>query len=590
MKKILPLLTFFLILMLSLVAQTADKKSGSTPQFTYDKSLTGDPHKPLFSKSQYPSASECAPCHQKIYEEWRFSNHAYASISPMFNKFEQRITDLSSGTVGFFCMRCHSGIGTAMREPREQPTWQRAQVSREGVTCISCHRVNEEYGKVDAERHIIPGEPNKTPMWGPFDGTLIEEVLKNKDYYKVALNKEDLGINIHNGAVKFDHIATSEFCVSCHQVAVVPGIKLETVWDEYRASPAHKKGVSCQDCHMSTVPGKNSGYEKGPSAVINGKEIGPERQHSNHGFIGPGYPVSHPGIFPHNPDGQKWSVEAWLKFDYRAGWGTDAFEDKVAKGQLKVNFPPEWASPDDRVQAALVVESNMKKLQEKSALRKVLMEGGSRLDGPFIKGTPRVGKGLKFTYTISNLNPGHNMPSGSLGAQPELWLNVALIDPDGKNVWESGYVDKNGDFCDNHSLEVRAGTIKADQQLVNLQSKFLTTNLKGTDREMYLPVPFEADQIPFIRPGPVPVTNLNHPPTIRMEKRSLPPLGSRDADYSVPGSALSKPGKYHLAVRLRSRAEPIYFMKFCFATDDMIQGMLEWMLDIHPYTVEFDVK
>jgi nitrate/TMAO reductase-like tetraheme cytochrome c subunit len=546
-------------------------------------------HGAVFAADQYPSASQCAPCHQKIYDEWRYSNHAYASISPMFNKFEQRINDLSSGTVGFFCMRCHSGVGTAMREPRELATWLKPQVSREGVTCISCHRVDEEYGKVNAERSLIPGDLFSQPMYGPFEDSILQDVLKNRDYYKVATTPEELGINIHQKVVKFEHISTSEFCVSCHQVAVVPGIKLETVWDEYRSSPAFKNKISCQDCHMSTVPGQNTGYAKG-GAVINGIAVNPERKHANHAFVGPGYPITHPGVFPHNVDAEKWSMQTWLKFDYRAGWGTEEFEDKIFNGDIKVDFPPEWQSADDRVQARLVVDSNLQKLEEKRELRSVLMEKSSRIDGPFFNGPQRTGKSLSFKYIIENLNTGHNMPSGSLGAQPEIWLNVALIDPDGRNVWESGYVDSNGDFADNHSLDVRAGKIPADHQLVNLQSKFLTTNVKGTDREMYLPVPFEADQIPFIRPGPVPVTNVNHPPTIRMEKRSIPPLGKREANYKVPGKLLTKRGRYKLAVRMRSRAEPIYFMKFCESTEDMIRAMNEWMLDVHPYTVEFEVK
>ena len=57
------------------------------------------------------------------------------------------------------------------------------------------------------------------------------------------------------------------------------------------------------------------------------------------------------------------------------------------------------------------------------------------------------------------------MPSGSLGAQPELWLNVALTDPDGKRIWESGYVDSNGDMPDLHSLDVAVGTIDHDDLL-----------------------------------------------------------------------------------------------------------------------------
>ncbi len=577
---------FTLICLVSLLTAVSVFAAEQTPAPTEGEQA----HAAVFKANQFPSASECAPCHATIYDEWRYSNHAYASISPMFNKFEQIINELASGTVGFFCMRCHSGVGTAVREPREMPTWQRSQVSREGVTCVTCHRVDRDYAKVNGARHLIPGDIYSEPMWGPLEPGGVDEVVKNKDTYKAATSPEEVGIPIHKSGVKMAQMSESEFCVGCHQVAVTPMIKLETVWDEYRASPAHKRGVSCQQCHMSTIPGKNSGYAKGPTAVISGKEINPGAEHHNHAMIGPGYPISHPGIFPHNPDAEKWSVETWMKFDYRAGWGTDQFEEKVANGGIQPKFPPEWSIADDRVQARLVVESNMKKLQEKSDLRAVLMEGSSRLDGPFIKGTPRPGKGLKFSYKITNLNDGHNMPSGSLGAQPEIWLNIALTDPDGKRVWETGYVDSNGDFADNHSLDVRAGKLKADQQLVNLQSKFLTTNIKGTDREMYLPVPFDPDQIPFIRPGGVPVSNLNHPPFIRMEKRSIPPLGHRTAGFSVPGSAITKPGKYKLSARLRSRAEPIYFMRFCRSTVDMEQAMNEWMLDIHPYTVEFEVK
>jgi hypothetical protein len=134
------------------------------------------------------------------------------------------------------------------------------------------------------------------------------------------------------------------------------------------------------------------------------------------------------------------------------------------------------------------------------------------------------------------------------------------------------------------------GKIAHDDQLFNLQTKFLTTNVKGTDREMYLPVNLDNDQLPFLRPPAQPTTVINHPPTVRMEGRSIPPLGSRDASYSVPGELLKKPGKYKLAVRMRSRAEPIYFMRFVGATSEMERAMNEWMLDYHAYQVEFEVK
>jgi nitrate/TMAO reductase-like tetraheme cytochrome c subunit len=536
----------------------------------------------------FPSAAACATCHPAQYEEWSYSSHAYASISPVFHKFEQRINELAQGTVGYFCLRCHSGVGTTLGEARDLPVWEKPQVSREGVTCVSCHRVSDSYGKVNGERRIVPGKIFE-PMYGPFGGDGVAQVVENREAFNVAVSDDQFGLEMHRQGIAFDQMDKSELCLSCHQVAVHPGIKLETVWDEYRASPARAQGVSCQDCHMSTRPGQPSGFATGPAAIVNGRVVDAERTRYNHAFVGPGYPIAHPGIFPHHPEQARFTVAEWLAFDYRAGWGTDAFEDRAAAGEAKAEFPPPWESVDDRVEARLIVEENLAKLAKKAALRRELMEASSRIDGPFFHGAPRVGKPLRFHYRVTNLNSGHNMPSGSLGAQPEIWLNVALVGPGGENLWESGYVDSHGDMADLHSLDVAQGKIAHDDQLFNLQSKFLTTNLKGTDREMYLPVPFDADQIPFIRPSGVPTSVLNHPPFIRMEKRSLPPLASRDAGYTVPASKLAKPGKYRLAVRLRSRAEPIYFMNFIRSTADMVRAMNEWMVDIHPYTVEFEV-
>jgi len=721
---------------------------------------TDDTLKKYYEESSYPSAAQCAECHQQIYNEWASSNHAYASISPMFHKFEQTINDLTQGTIGSFCVRCHQQVGTQRGEERHLPLWDRSRVASEGVTCITCHRIREEYGKVNGERTVVPGDIH-TPVGGTLRDSAFSSIIGRKDELKLATTPKERGSKIHAGVYKFEQLGQSEFCASCHQVAVNLGIKLEVVWEQYRDSPAFRAGVTCQDCHMGKVPGRAEGYETRPSAVVNGVPINPKRRHSNHSFYGPGYPIAHPGIFPHNPKASRWTIQEWLKFDYRARWGSKKFEssiedyveafdelngalrgfggdvaslnalttleeavsrgqtafrrkgalerltaavesletavevdaidknlaalrkavkaisesseasksavapkahqrltasmetmaatakqraggfakaieavtsafDAVAKAKdddaratavgklgaavaamrktmpgadnafsgdvaalrasMGVNFPAAWIDPVDREEAWAIVEANIKSLEAKKELRRQVMENGSRIDGPFLESDLKVGNALKFKYVVTNTDHGHNLPSGSLGAQPEIWLNVALIDPDGKNIWESGYVDGNGDFADLHSLDLAAGKIEHDSQLFNLQTKFLTTNVKGTDREMYLPVNFDLDQLPFLRPAAVPTSVLNHPPFVRMEGRSLPPLGSRDAVYEVPAALIKKPGKYRLAVRLRSRAEPIYFMRFVGATSDMEEAMNQWMLDIHPYTVEFKVK
>ena len=539
--------------------------------------------------SLYPTAAQCGQCHKQIYEEWASSNHAYASISPMFHAFEQKFQELTKGTVGTFCVRCHQQVGTQLGESRETPLWAMSQISREGVSCITCHRVKEQYGKVNGERRVEPGKIYE-PVYGSGEKSVIEDVIGNKETYSVKTSKDGRGNDIHNGMITNSQIKQSEFCVSCHQVAVNLGIKLEIVWDQYRDSPARKAGVTCQDCHMGKVPGKNEGYSTAPSAIVGGKEINPGRKHANHRFIGPGYAIAHPGIFPHNTKAQAFSMKEWLEFDWRAGWGTSAFEDKVAAGKIKVDFPKRWADGLDREDARQIIEENLAKLDERYEVRRQVMENGTQVDGPYFEGDRKVGRDLAFSYKITNLNSGHNLPSGSLGAQPQLWVNVALLDPDGKNIWELGYVDNDGNMADLHSLEVAAGRIATDQQLVHFQTKFLTTNVKGTDREMYLPVNFDIDPLPFLRPPQVPTTVLNHPPLVRMENHSLTPLGEKQAKYKVPARLITKPGKYRLAFRMRSRAEPIYFMRFVGATKDMERRMNEQMLSFKASTAELEVN
>ena len=562
------------------------------------KSATGnpnndeDPHAEIYSRSPFPSAKQCAQCHKQIYEEWASSSHAYASVSPMFHVFEDTINRLSQGTIGYFCYRCHSPVSTTMGLRRDQPIWDGPPVFREGVTCVACHRVKTPYGKVDGERRIEPGDIYE-PVYGAGDGRGVTIADKYRQYFKVKTErttKKLPGQAMHRRSIQFEELSKSSFCMSCHQVAVEPGIKLEVVWDQYRASPAYRDGITCQDCHMGRVPGLDEGYSVGPGAVVNERVINAEKKHSNHIFYGPGYSIAHPGVFPHHLEADRWTMPQWLEFDWRAGWGTDEFEDALADGKFTYHFPPTWAEADDRYEAREIVDENLKKLHYKRDLRRQLLENGSKLDGPFFNADVGVGRPLKFRYCLTNLNPGHNMPSGSLGAQPQIWMNVVLIDPHGNRIWESGYLDSNGDLADNHSLDVLARKIPLDTQLVNLQTKFLTTNVKGTDREMYLPVNFDFDQLPFLRPPQQPVSVINHPPFIRMEGHSIPPLGKRNAKFSIPSRLIQVPGTYRLSIRMRSRAEPIYFMRFCNATEEMQRMMNEWICDFHISTVSFEVR
>ncbi len=566
----------------------ASTKSKSTSS---DKKKSTKSNCEFIAETQFPSAQACAKCHEKIYDEWSVSSHAYAMVSPMFHKFEQTINNLSHGTSGYFCYRCHSPAGVTLGISRAAPLWELPLVAREGITCVACHRVNQRYGRANGERRLEPGDIH-SPVYGSIGGSGVAEVIAQKSKYKVKTSPDEKGPgqDIHTAGICFDQLSKAEFCVSCHQVAVQPGIKLEVVWEQYRASPACKKGISCQDCHMGRIPGVPSGYEVGAAAEVNDKSVNSQRKHANHTFYGPGYSIAHPGIFPFNLDANRWTMQQWLQFDWRAGWGTEKFEELLEDDKISASFPPLWAEADDRYDARDVIDDNLKKLDRKKISRMQVMENGSHVDGPFFDTQLTRGQDLKFHYVMTNTNEGHNLPSGSLGAQPQLWANVVLVGPRGQRLWESGYTDRWGDVADIHSTEVQAKRIPYDWQLFNLQTMFLITGAKGTDREFYLPVNFDIDQLPYLRPGAQPTSVINHPPFIRMESRSLAALGSRNIPYKVPAELMCEPGHYRLSFRLRSRLEPIYFMRFCGSTDEMIRSMNEGMLDFHESSVEFFVK
>ena len=550
-----------------------------------------DPHAEAFAGDCYPAAITCAKCHQKIYDEWRVSSHAYATISPMFQKFEQKINALSSGTIGTFCIRCHAPVAIQLNFPRYGSYADAPPIIREGITCVACHRVKEQYGRTNGERRIEPGDATQA-VYGSFDGSGVARAIADKDNLKIKLDPQDKrpGKVIHHTAIQFEQLSHSSFCASCHQVSVYPGIALEVVWAQYRASPACKKGVSCQDCHMGSVPGKALGYPIGAAAEINGKTVNNNRKHSSHLFYGPGQSIAHPGLFPHNEKAWRWNLDQWMQFDWRAGWGTAEFEKAVSNKQIQANFPEAWKTVDERKDARKVLDENMQLLDIKRASSSAVMAAATHVDGPFFSESPRSGQALNFHYIVNNTSDGHNLPTGSLGAQPQLWLNTVLTGPDGRWLWESGQLDCNGDLCDLNSEMVTSGRIPADHQLFNLQTKFLITGVKGTDRELCLPFNIDTDQLPFIRPGAQPITVLNHPPTIRMEAHSIPPLGSRKANYRVPAELIQRPGSYRLSVRLRSRMEPLYFMRFCDATLEMQRRMLEQSLEIAQHSVEFEIR
>ena len=548
----LPLL--FLVAMAALgwgvIAQTEPSQEGPSQEGAPEEELSPDQqHEALFLENRFPSATTCATCHPDHFREWSVSPHSYAQMSPVFNAMHGTVLKLTNGTNGDFCIRCHTPVGMNLGEPEFMSNLDRHPTSREGVTCITCHRLNRPYGKLSGRLAIVEGDLFE-PVYGPSGNDELERVITSGEY-NVNTERGRAGRAIHTRADEFFQLTTPGLCGTCHDVNLVNGFRLEEAFSEFKNSPAAKNGVSCQDCHMGLEPGKDSGYAEGPAAIVGGKTT-MVRKRTDHMFIGPDYSVVHPGLFPHNTNASELAtLREWLQFEHEAGWGTDAFEDAVPEG---FEFPDRWRSADDRYDARDILSDNQALLQEANEKRLKVLQAGYQLGKLEVDRADR--KGLRFRIEIRNGTDGHGIPTG-FDAERLVFLRVTVTDRKGEVVFRSGDLDPNGDVRDSHSLYVHNGELPLDKYLFNLQSKFITRMVRGGEREQVLAVNYSPDPLPFLRPSASSTILTGRPRGARKHKQGIEPLGHRWAKYEIPRRQLSGDGPYQIEAELVAGMVPV---------------------------------
>ncbi len=507
-------------------------------------------HEVLFSENRFPSATLCADCHPDHYREWSVSAHAYAQMSPVFNAMHATILKITNGTNGDFCIRCHTPVGMNLEEPEFASNMDRHPTSREGITCIACHRYNQAYGKISGRLALVEGDIFD-PVFGPSGNAELQRAIESGEY-GLNTDRTRSGRNVHVEARRFSQLTTSAHCGSCHDVNLVNGFRLEEAFSEFKNTPAAKKGITCQDCHMGREPGVASGYEYAPAAIIGGIPTQP-RKRTNHMFAGPDYSIIHRGIFPHNVDAQRLApIRQWLEFDVDAGWGTDEFEQNLSEGYV---FPDHWKLIDDRYDARDVIDDNLELLDEIQRQRLLVLQAGYQLgDVVLDKASP---EGIKFRVEFRNATDGHNVPTG-FDAERVVWLYVTVTDARGRLVFESGDLDPNGDVRDSHSLYVHNGELPEDKSLFSLQSRFLVRMVRGGEREQVLAVNYSPDPLPFLRPSTISTVLTGRPVGARKHRQTINPLGSKWATYEVKRNQLTgSQGPYKARIQIKAAMIPV---------------------------------
>ncbi len=529
-------------------------------------------HAACFEDDPFPSAAKCQSCHPGHYREWSVSSHAYAQLSPVFNTMSNRLIQANNGTLGDFCIRCHTPVGMALDEPIAMSNMDRHPAAREGVTCVVCHRVNQNWGKGSGRLALVAGGLT-APIYGPTGNHVLQEVLMEPDRYGVMESYDDpetRGRPVHSEVVPFFALTTPATCGSCHDVFAPNGFRLEDAFSEFKASPAaREKFQNCQDCHMGKSPGEASGYAFEPAAKV-GNVSTPPRKRTNHMMAGPDYSIVHPGIFPHNPNAVREehaefaddiepglaTMREWLQFDHLAGWGTEQFERDLPEGY---SFPAAWDSQAKRFRAADILRDQFELLDKAALERHQVLSAGYKMGDVVMD---RAGRdGIHFRVNVFNGTDGHGVPVG-FDAERLVFLRVSVWDRNGQLVFVSGDLDPNGDVRDSHSLYVHNGELPLDRQLFSLQTRFVVRNVRGGEREQIVPVPYSIDPLPYTRPATRPFTVLGRPLGARKHKQNIEVGGQRWAKYHIDRSQLTCNGPYTAQVDLVAGMVPINLIHF----------------------------
>ncbi len=508
-------------------------------------------HAEVLTEDRFPSASVCGQCHPKQYREWSVSPHAYGQLSPVVMAFQNATNRKVGSTAGDFCMRCHAPVSAALGQPAAMSNLDRPPISRESITCIACHRVNQNFARVVGRFPLLEGDIHE-PVYSVDDGERFRQILDDPERYQVQPERGEQGRAVHAAVKPFFELRSPNFCGAvCHEVTAQTGTRSHEMLTEYKRSPAAAKGITCVDCHMGSVQGIPSPFEMGPAAIV-GDVPTPERPLSNHLMAGPDYSIIHPGIFPHNVEASEFkSLRDWLAFDVEAGWGTDAFEDTVDDDYP---FPEAWASIDDRFDGRAIIDDQLALLDWARERRiEVLRNGFGLSEIDRLRASER---GLAFSLTVANLTEGHYVPT-SFDIKRTVFLQITVADSSGTVVYRSGDRDPNGDLRDSSSRYVVAGLLPHDDDLFNLQSKTYVGIVRGPERSQALAPPMSLTATPLVRPDPRPSLFYGRTRGSRKHRTAIPAGQSRTADYVVPTESLRPGETYSIDARLIFQPVPI---------------------------------
>ncbi len=329
-------------------------------------------------------------CHSDILSEWEPSAHRYASSDVAFQAVQRLMLDDVGAEATRYCAGCHDPIALLSGNKNVNVEGLTSVGADEGVSCIICHAIvqtdvrgNADYTLGKPDRYVGERKDGAMNKWLS-DFLIRAYPTQHKESFTRPLYK------------------TAEFCAACHkqfineEVNQIGWVQLQNQYDNWRKSRWYHEGdatktITCRECHMPLTASAD------PAAGDAGdyNRASDDRKHRSHRFLAANQVMpllmKLPGAEEHVE-----LTEAWLR------------------GEIDI---PEIA---DKWTAGPVIRLE--------------------LHGPE---SVKPGEQVDVQVVVTNNKTGHGFPTGPLDIIRS-WVEVTVVDQDGKLVHEVGKPDEAG--------------------------------------------------------------------------------------------------------------------------------------------------
>jgi Cytochrome c554 and c-prime len=353
-------------------------------------------------------------CHEQIVDEWQVSVHRWSAKDPAFRAIQTAMGQQNGPESTRYCAGCHDPISLfAGTKNLFEDELTNQQGLDEGISCISCHSIQE------------------TDVQGN-----AKYVIEQPDRYMFELRSEEPAARLARDylirAYPETHIETfskrlfksPEFCAACHkqfideEINSVGWVQLQNQYDNWRKSRWNDEDepentIECRECHMPLVDSR----DPASGDVQDFNRTATDGKHRSHRFLGANQVVPL-WLELEGAEEHVKLTEAWMRGEIEIPEIADRWRTGPA-------VPLEILAPD----------------------------------------TVRAGEEILIRARMTNNKPGHEFPTGPLDII-QAWIEITVTDQAGTIVFQSGQLDE-GNFIEPGSFIFKAEAVDRYGNLVD---------------------------------------------------------------------------------------------------------------------------